>query len=252
MDLFFGNYMLSAENARILVVDDDPSLQRMVSDYLSQNNLSVAVASRRAEMTRLLDSERFNLMILDMRLGSDDGLDILRDLRSRSDLPVMIITGHRPDEVDKVVGLELGADDYITKPFSLRELLARIRVVLRRTDAMRVEHVAEPVEKTRRTSRFGRWTLDRRIRLLSDGSGPVTLTKGEYALLLAFLDAPQRPLSREYLLQATRMHEDVFDRSIDVQILRLRRKLETDASNPTVIRTERGVGYVFALPVESA
>jgi len=152
-----------------------------------------------------------------------------------------------------VVGLELGADDYVTKPFSLRELLARARAVLRRRAAS--AQVSEPEkgrEPERGRCRFGGWQLDRRLRRLTDAeSRPVSLTKGEYALLVAFLDAPQRPLTREHLLQATRVHEDVFDRSIDVQVLRLRRKLETDPSAPRVIQTERGIGYVFALPVET-
>jgi DNA-binding winged helix-turn-helix (wHTH) protein len=151
-------------------------------------------------------------------------------------------------EIDRVVGLELGADDYVTKPFSLRELLARIRAVLRRHDAGRA---APQRDSDRGRCKFGGWQLDRRTRRLTDPHGaPIALTKGEYALLTAFLDAPQRPLSREHLLQATRVHEDVFDRSIDVQILRLRRRLESDPSAPSIIRTERGVGYVFALPVE--
>jgi two-component system OmpR family response regulator len=163
-------------------------------------------------------------------------------------VPVIIITGHRRDDIDRIVGLELGADDYLTKPFNLRELLARVRAVLRRSDSGRAAPAPEP-EGGR--FRFSGWQLDPRTRRLTDPAGaPVALTKGEYALLLAFLDAPQRPLSREHLLQATRMHEDVFDRSIDVQILRLRRKLERDPSAPRVIQTERGVGYVFAVPVE--
>jgi DNA-binding response OmpR family regulator len=161
---------------------------------------------------------------------------------------VIIITGHRRDDIDRVVGLELGADDYLTKPFNLRELLARVRAILRRFDAGRSGPARDP---ERGRFRFSGWQLDRRIRQLTDPAGtPVALTKGEYAMLLAFLEAPQRPLSREHLLQATRVHEDVFDRSIDVQILRLRRKLERDPSAPRVIQTERGVGYVFAVAVE--
>jgi two-component system, OmpR family, response regulator len=148
-----------------------------------------------------------------------------------------------------VVGLELGADDYLTKPFGLRELLARIRAVLRRREA---GLTAAQRDAEGGHCRFGGWQVDRRSRRLTDPDGsPVTLTKGEYNLLIAFLDAPQRTLSREYLLQATRVHEDVFDRSIDVQILRLRRKLEADASQPRVIETERGVGYIFTLSVET-
>ncbi len=191
----------------------------------------------------MLVREEPNLVILDLRLGQQDGLDLLREIRSRSDVPVIITTG------DRVVGLELGADDYVIKPFGLRELLARIRAVLRGREA---GQAAVQRDQDKGRCRFGGWQLDRRIRRLTDSNGiPVALTKGEYALLTAFLDAPQRPLSREHLLQATRIHEDVFDRSIDVQVLRLRRKLETDANAPRVILTERGVGYVFALPVEA-
>jgi DNA-binding response OmpR family regulator len=199
-------------------------------------------------MVNQLGNTEVNLVILDLRLGSEDGLDLLREVRLSSDVPVIIITGHRRDDIDRVVGLELGADDYLTKPFNLRELLARVRAILRRFD---VGRSAPPRDPERGRFRFSGWQLDRRIRQLTDPAGaPVALTKGEYAMLLAFLEAPQRPLSREHLLQATRIHEDVFDRSIDVQILRLRRKLERDPSAPRVIRTERGVGYVFAVPVE--
>jgi two-component system OmpR family response regulator len=223
-------------------------MQRMLVDYLEQHNMRVVSASQRQEVTRQFAAAEPDVVILDLRLGQEDGLDMLREIRSHSDVPVIIITGHRRDEIDRVVGLELGADDYVTKPFGLRELLARIRAVLRRREA---GHIASQQEAEQGRCRFGGWQLDRRARRLTSANGvPVALTKGEYALLIAFLDAPQRPLTREHLLQATRIHEDVFDRSIDVQILRLRRKLETDPSVPRIIQTERGVGYVFALPVE--
>ena len=232
----------------VLVVEDDPALQSLILNYFAENNIRVLVASGRQEMVGQLARAEINLVILDLRLGQEDGLDLLREVRSSSDVPVIIITGHRRDDIDRVVGLELGADDYLTKPFNLRELLARVRAVLRRFDIGRAAPARDP-EHGR--FRFCGWQLDCRARRLTDPAGaPVTLTKGEYALLLAFLDAPQRPLSREYLLQATRVHEDIFDRSIDVQILRLRRKLERDSSAPRVILTERGVGYVFAVPVE--
>jgi len=232
----------------VLVVEDDPALQRMILDYFSENNIRTILASNREEMARQLQRGEVNLVILDLRLGQQDGLDLLREVRTDSDLPVIIITGHRRDDIDRVVGLELGADDYLTKPFNLRELLARVRAVLRRFDSGRV---APARDSAGGRFRFSGWQLDCKSRRLTDPeSNPVSLTKGEYALLLAFLEAPQRPLSREHLLQATRMHEDVFDRSIDVQILRLRRKLERDPSAPRVIQTERGVGYVFAAKVE--
>jgi two-component system OmpR family response regulator len=232
----------------VLIVEDDAALRRMVVNYLEENNIRALVAEGREDMARQLRDDEVNLVILDLMLGQEDGLDLLRDVRSNSDVPVIIVTGHRRDEIDRVVGLELGADDYLTKPFNLRELLARVRAVLRRFDSGRL---APARERDRSRFRFSGWQLDQRTRRLSDPEGgPVALTKGEYALLVAFLEAPQRPLSREHLLQATRVHEDVFDRSIDVQILRLRRKLERDPSAPSVIQTERGVGYVFAVPVE--
>ena len=243
-----GFHRSGDRQACVLVVEDDPALQRMILDYFVENNIRPLVASNRREMVSQLGSTEVNLVLLDLRLGQDDGLDLLREVRSSSDLPVIIITGHRRDDIDRVVGLELGADDYLTKPFNLRELLARVRAVLRRFEKGGTAPARNP-ERSR--FRFSGWQLDQKTRQLTDPDGtPVALTKGEYALLLAFLDAPQRPLSREHLLQATRVHEDVFDRSIDVQILRLRRKLERDPSAPRVIQTERGVGYVFAVPVE--
>ena len=201
-------------------------MKHMLVNYLEQHDMSVTSAMQRQDVVRLLATAEPNVIILDLRLGQEDGLDLLREIRSRSDVPVIITTGHRRDEIDRVVGLELGADDYLVKPFGVRELVARIRAVLRRREAGRVA-VQREAEQGR--YRFGNWQLDRRLRRLTTSSGtPAVLTKGEYSLLTAFLDAPQRPLTREHLLQATRVHEDVFDRSIDLQILRLRRKLETD------------------------
>jgi DNA-binding response OmpR family regulator len=232
----------------VLLVEDDPSLQRMVLDYFAENGIRTLLAASRQEMANQLGGSEVDLVILDLRLGLEDGLDLLRQIRVGSELPIIIITGHRCSDIDRVVGLELGADDYLTKPFNLRELLARARAVLRRFDAGRP---ALPRDPERGRFRFSGWQLDLRVRRLTDPAGaPVALTNGEYAMLLAFLAAPQRPLSRDHLLQATRVHDDVFDRSIDVQILRLRRKLERDPRAPRVIRTERGVGYVFAAPVE--
>src|ERR1700761_226224 len=234
--------------ARVLVVDDDPTMREMIIGYLQDQGMRAASAAGRQELGRQLGAFEPSLVILDLQLGQDDGLDLLREIRSRSDVPIIITTGYRRDEIDRVVGLELGADDYVTKPFGLRELLARMRAVLRRQEAGQSQS-QRSVE--RRRSRFGGWQLARRLRRLTAPDGTETpLTKGEYALLTAFLDAPQRPLTREHLLQATRIHEDIFDRSIDVQVLRLRRKLETDPNAPRVILTERGVGYAFALAVE--
>ena len=234
--------------ACVLLVEDDPALQCMVLDYFAESSIRTLLASNQREMADQLGSADVDLVILDLRLGKEDGLDLLRKIRSSSELPVIIITGHRCSDIDRVVGLELGADDYLTKPFNLRELLARTRAVLRRFDAGRAVVARDP---ERGRFRFSGWQLDLRVRRLTDPAGvQIALTNGEYAMLLAFLAAPQRPLSRDHLLQATRVHDDVFDRSIDVQILRLRRKLERDPSAPRFIQTERGVGYVFAAPVE--
>lgn len=233
---------------RALVVDDDPAMRQLLASYLGEHDVQVQTASSRQEMVARLRAGEPHLVILDLRLGTDDGLALLREIRARSDLPVIITTGHRRDEIDRVIGLELGADDYVVKPFSPRELLARIRTVLRRHEAWRA---SQRDSGTFATYRFDGWQLSTRTRRLTNPDGEaVMLTKGEYALLLAFVSAPQRPLSREHLLHATRVHEDVFDRSIDVQILRLRRKLEADPSQPRIIQTERGIGYVFALPVQ--
>jgi two-component system OmpR family response regulator len=233
---------------RVLVVEDDPSLTRMIKNYFIENDLNCLIATSGQELFDQLGKNVIDLIVLDLRLGTEDGLDLLRRIRSGSDIPVIVITGHRRDEIDRIVGLELGADDYLTKPFNLRELLARVRAVLRRAA---VGRAASRKDRRRGRFRFIGWELDRRSRQLTDPNGAqVALTKSEFALLLAFLEAPQRPLSREHLMQATRVHEDVFDRSIDVQILRLRRKLERDSSMPRVIKTERGLGYSFDVAVE--
>jgi two-component system, OmpR family, response regulator len=237
-----------ADVGHILVADDDTTLLQMVTRYLEEHNVPTKSASNKTELNRHFQGNHPGLIILDLRLGQENGLDLLREIRSYSDVPVIITTGHSPNETDRIVGLELGADDYIVKPFSLRELLARVRAILRRQEMGRAARAHDP---DRGGYRFAGWLLERRGRKLIDPSAnPVVLSKGEYALLLAFLEVPQRPLSREHLLRATRVHEDIFDRSIDVQVLRLRRKLEADPSAPRVIQTERGVGYIFALPVE--
>jgi two-component system OmpR family response regulator len=250
LDNYRGDTMAGTEPspARILIVEDDTEMRLMLVNYLEAQNIRALSASNREEMLRHFSAREPTLVLLDLRLDKEDGLDLLREIRSRYDVPVIIMTGHRRDEIDRVVGLELGADDYVTKPFGLRELLARIRAVLRRHESGRA---APDDDQTRGSYRFDGWEVDLRARRLINPDGEqVPLTKGEYALLIAFLAAPGRALTREHLLQATRVHEDVFDRSIDVQVLRLRRKLEVDPSAPRAIQTERGVGYCFTLPVE--
>jgi DNA-binding response OmpR family regulator len=232
----------------VLAVDDDPAMRAMIADYLADHSFRVSTAGGGAEMARLLAQAPVDLLLLDVRLTDADGLELLRDLRTQSALPIIVMSGHRREEVDRVVGLELGADDYLTKPFSMRELLARIRAVLRRV------HTIPPAgtDKNRGRYRFDDWELNLRTRrLTSPGGEDIPLTKGEFSLLAALVASPQRVLTREQLLTATRVHDqEIFDRSIDVQILRLRRKLEADPSDPQLIRTERGVGYIFATAVE--
>ncbi|WP_086998904.1 response regulator [Rhizobium sullae] len=232
----------------ILVVDDDPDIRDMLTNYLEAENFNVTAVAGSQAMARIFSERPVDLLILDMRLAGEDGLDIMRQLGSPPEAPIIIITGHRRDEADRIVGLELGADDYITKPFSLRELLARVRAVLRRSQVAR-RHSGS---KKQVRYRFAGWELDMRTRrLISPAGEPTPLTAGEFNLLAAFLRSPQQILSREQLLIASRMHdEEVFDRSIDVQILRLRRKLEVNPSEPKLITTERGAGYMLATAVE--
>ena len=193
--------------------------------------------------------ETIDLLILDLKLPGEDGMEIARRLRAGSGMPIIMLTG-RKDEADRVMGLELGADDYLSKPFSPRELLARIRALLRRARAQ--ETVADGLAKIR-AYRFAGWELNVRVRRLKAPTGEVTaLTNTEFNLLAAFLAAPQRVLSREQLLNLSRLHNDeVYDRAIDVQVGRLRRKIEPPGSHEGLIRTERGAGYVFTAVVET-
>jgi two-component system, OmpR family, response regulator len=235
-------------NQAILIVDDDPQTREVIRRYLEDYSFSVVAASSRASVQRCLASINPALVLLDLRLGQDDGLDVLREIRSRSNVPVIAITDHAPDAADRVVALELGADAYITKPVALRELVALAKAVLRRRE---MERLRRGRDAERGVYKFAGWRLERRARQLLDPDGaPVALTKGQYTLLVTFLDAPQRPLTREYLLQATHRNDDIFDRSIDVQVNRLRRKLESDPGSPKMILTHRGVGYVLACNVE--
>jgi two-component system OmpR family response regulator len=237
----------AAVEAHILVVDDDPAIRELINEYLTENDFKVSVAETGADMDRVLSMDVVDLVILDLKLPDEDGLAIARRLRESLDLPIIILTG-RKEEVDRVMGLELGADDYVTKPFSNRELLARVRAVLRRTEGKRATRRGEKV----RAYRFAGWELNTGTRKLrAPDSRNVELTNSEYALLVAFLKAPGRILSRDQLLEASRLHDDIYDRSIDVQILRLRRKVEESPNQPKLIRTERGAGYYLDTPVEA-
>jgi len=234
--------------AHVLAVDDDPSVRQMIADYLGDNEVRVTTLSRGQEIAEVMARETVDLLVLDLRLPGEDGMQIARRLREDSDLPIIMLTG-RKDEADRVMGLELGADDYLTKPFSPRELLARIRALLRRSRAH--ETIADGLARIR-AYRFAGWELSVRLRrLTTPGGETVALTNSEFNLLAAFLAAPQRVLSRDQLLDLSRLHNDeVYDRSIDVQVGRLRKKLEPDAARPQFIRTERGAGYVFTAAVE--
>jgi two-component system, OmpR family, response regulator len=232
-------------SAQVLVVDDDIEAQGIVVDYLEDHGVRAIRASGWRGISDHFSGSEPDLVVLASQRGGRTGLDLLHAIRSRSDVPVIVTSREGVDEVDRVVGLELGADDYIGRPCGLRELLARIRALLRRRT------LAPRSEPSQEILRFGNWHIDRKIRRLT---GPdhaeVRLSKGLYALLIAFLEAPQRAVTREFLMHATRIHEDVFDRSIDVQILRLRRKLEIGPDAPRVIETVRGIGYSFVLAVE--
>ena len=234
--------------AHILVVDDDPQIRELLQEYLAENALRVSVALNGAQMSQILADEVIDLVILDLRLAGEDGMTIARMLRDQSAIPIVMLTGVR-DEADRVMGLELGADDYLTKPFSPRELLARIRTVLRRTKSTAL---ATAQRREVRAYRFADFELNLRTRRLKQrDTQNIELTNGEFNLLAALLAAPERILTRDQLLESSRVYDnEVYDRSIDVQVLRLRRKIESDPSRPQFIVTERGVGYIFKSPVE--
>jgi two-component system OmpR family response regulator len=228
----------------ILVVDDDPNMRSLITDFLSQHTFKVTGIDGSAQLARILSTEIVDLLVVDLNLGNEDGLEIVRKFSGITDAPIIIISGDRLDETDKVIGLELGASDYITKPFGLREFLARVRASIR-------EKPAAKIERDLRAFIFGDWRLSMKRRVLVKDGVDVKLTAGEFNLLVAFLNAPRRILSREQLLAASRVHnEEIYDRSIDVLILRLRRKIEVNPSDPKFIKTERGVGYTFDANVE--
>lgn len=247
---FEGSDTLSAAvRPRIVVVEDDEAMQRLIVAYLEEHNMLARAVTGQQGLWRAFAVREPQLVILDLNLGEEDGFDLLRELRAKSVVPVLVVTGHRQEEVDRVLGLELGADDYITKPFGLRELLARVRALLRR----RIMDRLRPVRLEEHTYGFNGWQFDQRQHVLRNSLGEIVpLTRSEFALLSVFVASPRRPLSREQLLQATRIYENVVDRSIDVQILRLRRKLARDSHAPTTIRTQRGIGYIFDAEVSVA
>jgi DNA-binding response OmpR family regulator len=240
---------MSAVLPHVLAVDDDPDLRKLVAQYLADNELRVTAVGSGAEMDEVLRREVIDCVVLDLRLPGEDGLAIARRLREQSSMPILMLTG-RTEEADRVMGLELGADDYLTKPFSLRELLARLRALLRRVKLHST--IADEVGKLR-AYRFEGWELNLRLRRLTSPDGQVqVLPNGEFSLLAALLASPQRVLSRGQLIEHSHLYDDeIYDRSIDVQILRLRRKIEANPSEPRFIVTERGAGYCFAVPVQA-
>ncbi len=234
------------QSPHILIVDDDREIRDLLSKFLARNGLRVSTAREEREMLKVLQDSAIDLVVLDAMLPGKDGFTICRELRASSRLPIIMLTA-AGEETDRIVGLEMGADDYVAKPFNPRELLARMRAVLRRA--------SEPgrvVEGPRGALRFAGWTLDvARRQLISPEGALVTLSTGEFDLLVAFAEHPQRVLSRDQLLDLARGRApSPFDRSIDVQVSRLRRKIETDSRAPGIIATVRGGGYVFTPTVE--
>lgn len=236
---------------RLLVVDDDPSVRAMLREYLEGHGFAVAEAGSGAQMRERIESEVPDAVLLDVRLPGEDGLVLARYLREHHDVGIIMVTASG-DVVDRVVGLELGADDYVAKPFDLRELLARLKSVLRRLRAAPPREgrqpAVEPQGQQPRRQRFGRCEVDLEARRMFEvGGAEVPITAMEYDLLTAFLANPNRVLSRDQLLMHTRQREwEPFDRSIDIRIGRLRRKVEPDpAGEPRTIRTVRNAGYMF-------
>jgi len=240
---------MSATLPHVLAVDDDPDLRAILVQYLSQNDMRVTAVESGREMDDVLERDVVDCLVLDLKLPGEDGLAIARRVREASNLPILMLTG-RADEVDRVIGLELGADDYLAKPFSTRELLARLRALLRRVKLHST--IADEVGKLR-AYRFEGWELNLRLRRLKGPDGKLmTLPNGEFSLLTALLSSPQRVLTRSQLIEQSHLYDDeIYDRSIDVQILRLRRKIEENPSQPRYIVTERGAGYIFAVPVQA-
>jgi two-component system, OmpR family, response regulator len=234
---------------RLLVVDDDREIRDLLSKLLSRRGYKVTTAREEAEMRQVLASSRVDLVILDIMLPGKDGLSLCRELRATKSLPIIMLTA-RGESADRIVGLELGADDYLPKPFDVRELEARIKAVLRRS-------AVEAGESSGKVSGgkfvFAGWTLDARLRQLTSPDGVlVSLTSGEFDLLLVLAERPQRILSRDQLMDLTRGRDATpFDRSIDIQVSRLRRKIEVSPKAPEIIKTVRGGGYLFTPSVQS-
>lgn len=234
--------MTTHQSKRILVVDDDVRLRELLQRYLTEQGFSVKVVADAKEMDTALANNDIDLLVLDLMLPGEDGLSICRRIRGTGSLMPIIMLTARGDEVDRIIGLEMGADDYLPKPFNPRELLARANAVLRRHE--RLQPSAPAVNSD--TVTIGDFIFNASTRSLSKDGIPVTITSGEFALLKVFVDHPRQPLSRDRLMQLARGRElDVFDRSIDVQVSRLRKLIEPDPAHPRYLQTMWGFGYVF-------
>ncbi len=234
----------------ILIVDDDREIRSLIADYLQKNGLRTTAVADGRQMRAFLEATPVDLIVLDIMMPGDDGLTLCRELRSGShkNIPVLMLTA-RSEDTDRIIGLEMGADDYLVKPFIARELLARIKAILRRARMMPPN--IQITEAARMLS-FGEWLLDTTARNLVDNEGVmVALSGAEYRLLRVFLDHPQRVLNRDQLLNLTQGRDaELFERSIDLLVSRLRQRLNDDAREPFYIKTVRSEGYVFAMPVE--
>jgi two-component system phosphate regulon response regulator OmpR len=242
------------EKTVVLAVDDDPKITRLVKQFLEEDGYRVLTAGSGKEAFDILHETRVNLILLDLVLPDIDGFALMTRIRSLTESPIIVVSG-KGDAADKIVGLEMGADDYISKPFHLRELTARIKTVLRRTQKTEAGPAAAPAAANgARIIEFDGWTMNvGRFELLDPSGRPVDLTTGEFQLLQTLVEANQRALSREQLFDITRSDDyDSFDRAIDIQIGRLRKKLDDDPKRPHFIKTVRGVGYMFIGNVRKA
>ncbi|WP_251358862.1 two-component system response regulator OmpR [Kangiella sp. TOML190] len=233
---------MTEETPKILVVDDDVRLRSLLERYLKEQDFIVRTVENAEQMDRFLERENYHLMVLDLMLPGEDGLSICRRLRADNNpIPIIMLTA-KGDEVDRIVGLEVGADDYLAKPFNPRELLARIRAVLRR----QAKHIPGAPSNSEAVVSFGRFTLNLATREMTEDGNSISLTSGEFAVLKSLVEHSRQPLSRDKLMNLARGRDySALERSIDVQVSRLRRLIEEDPANPRYIQTVWGVGYVF-------
>ena len=231
--------MANNEQPHIALVDDDPKIRELTAKYLSDQELSVKTAANGSELDELMKNNNISLIILDLMMPEESGLNICQRLRVNNvDIPIIMLTA-KGDEVDRIVGLEMGADDYLPKPFNPRELLARVNAILRRQQKSSIQNTKDIFE-------FGNFSFDISNRSLHKNGQEIQITAGEYDLLRVFAERPKQPLSRDQIMQLAKGKElDVFDRSIDVQISRLRRLIEEDPNKPKFLQTKWGFGYIF-------